>query len=112
MIYNRMKRCFRYEIALVVSAMLFGLYHGNAVQAVYGTILGLLMAYMYELYQSFAAPMLFHAVANVSIYVLMNHHSFVNMDRNVGLLASGVSLLGAAGCFFYIRKCIKSTKNI
>lgn len=111
LIYNRMKRCFRYEIALVVSALLFGLYHGNLVQAVYGTILGLLMAYMYELYQSFAAPVLFHAIANVSIYVMVCYRSFADMDRNVGIVASAVSLLGAVGCFFYIKKCIKRKDN-
>ena len=107
LIYNRMKRCFRYEIALVVSSLLFGCYHGNLVQAVYGTILGLLMAYMYELYGSFAAPVLFHAVANVSIYVMVTYHSFEGMDKRVGMAVSAVSLAGAVGCFFYIRKCVK-----
>lgn len=111
LIYNRMKRCFRFEIALVVSALLFGLYHGNLVQAVYGIILGLLMAYMYELYRSFAAPMLFHAVANIGIYVLTYHRSFVDMDRSAGMIIGVVSLLGAAGCLFYIRKCFKKPDN-
>lgn len=111
LIYNRMKRCFRYEIALVVSALLFGLYHGNLVQAVYGTALGLLMAYMYELYGSFTAPVLFHAVANVSVYMMVYYHCFAKMDRNVGIAAATVSILGAVGCFFYIKKCVKTEEN-
>lgn len=111
MIYNRMKRSFRYEIALVVSALLFGCYHGNLVQAVYGTILGLLMVYMYELYHSFMAPVLFHAVANVSIYVLTYYHGMENMDRKVGLVMGVFSLLGAVVCFFYIRKCMKDKES-
>ena len=65
-----MKRCFNYKTALAVSSLLFGLYHGNIVQVVYGSILGLLIAYTYELYGSFAAPVLFHGVANVSVYAL------------------------------------------
>lgn len=111
LIYNRMKRCFRYGIALVVSSLLFGCYHGNLVQAVYGTLLGLLMAYMYELYQSFAAPVLFHGIANVSVFVMAYYGSFADMDRKVGIVAAVVSLAGAAGCFFYIRKCLKKTEN-
>lgn len=111
LIYNRMKRCFRYEIALVVSAVLFGCYHGNLVQAVYGTILGLLMAYLYERYRSFVAPVLFHGIANVSIYVMVSQGSLAGMDKKVGLAASVVSLAGAVGCFFYIRKCIKEEEN-
>lgn len=107
LIYNRMKRGFRYEIALIVSALLFGCYHGNLVQAVYGTVLGLLIAYMYELYQSFAAPVLFHAVANVSIYALTYYGSLAHMSRNAGMVTAVICLAGAAGCFFYIRKCVK-----
>ena len=111
LIYNRMKRCFRYGIALFVSALLFGCYHGNLVQAVYGTILGLLMAYLYELYGSFVAPVLFHGVANVSVYVMGYCQGFAGMDKNIGIAASAVSLAGAVGCLFYIKKCIKEEEN-
>lgn len=111
LIYNRMKRCFRFEIALIVSALLFGLYHGNLVQAVYGTILGLLIAYMYELHHSFAVPVLFHAIANVSIYVMTYYQIFADIDRNVGMAVSIVSLLGAVACILYIRKCAKNADN-
>lgn len=107
LIYNRMKRCFRYEIALVVSSLLFGCYHGNMVQAVYGTILGLLMAYLYELYQSFAAPVLFHAVANVGIYAMTYSQSFSQIDRKTGMVTVVICLAGAVACFFYIKKCVK-----
>ena len=102
LIYNRMKRCFGYLIALPVSALFFGCYHGNWVQAIYGTLLGLLIAWTYEKCGSFAAPVLFHSVSNVSIYALTYYHSLENMSRQVSVGVTVVSLLGAAVCLWRI----------
>lgn len=104
LIFNRMKRCFHYGIALVVSSLLFGCYHGNLVQAVYGSLLGLLIAYTYEKYKSFAAPVLFHAVANVSIFAMTYHNGLSNISMGAEIVLAVFSLLGAAGCLLYIRK--------
>lgn len=104
LIFNRMKRCFHYGIALVVSSLLFGCYHGNTVQAVYGSLLGLLIAYTYERYKSFAAPVLFHAVANISIFAMTYHNGLSNISMGAEILLMAVSLLGAAGCLLYIMK--------
>ncbi|MBD5548437.1 MAG: CPBP family intramembrane metalloprotease [Lachnospiraceae bacterium] len=110
-LYNRMKRCFNYKIAILVSSLLFGIYHGNLVQAVYGSILGLMIAYFYDQYQSFAAPVLFHAVANVSMYVMNYQFGYDGMNRNEALpitLLVGIACIAVAGgIFFYIkRKCL------
>ncbi len=110
MIYNRMKRCFSYLIAIVVSSLLFGCYHGNLVQAVYGTILGILIAYSYEKYESFAAPVLFHAVANVSIFVMTYGNKLAQIDRPIRIVMAIISLIGAAVCLIWITKgnCVKN----
>jgi len=104
LIFNRMKRCFHYGIALVVSSLFFGCYHGNLVQAVYGSLLGLLIAYTYEKYKSFAAPVLFHAAANVSVFAMTYHNGLSNISMGAEILLTAVSLLGAAGCLLYIMK--------
>lgn len=111
LIYNRMKRCFNYPIALVVSSLLFGCYHGNVVQAVYGTLLGLLIAYTYEKYESFSAPVLFHAVANVSIFAMTYYNGLSDMSKSVGIVITAVSLVGAAICLWYIKKNDRKTEK-
>ena len=69
-VYNRLKRFFNNSIAIIGSAVLFGVYHGNIVQASYGFLLGMLIAFFYERYGSFAVPVLLHSIANVSVYVI------------------------------------------
>ncbi len=40
------------------------------VQALYGTLMGLIIVWTYERYGGFLYPVLFHAAANVVVYIL------------------------------------------
>lgn len=71
LVYNRLRRNYGLITALIGSAVLFGLYHQNVVQAVYGTILGLFLAWIYERYGCFVFPVIVHGVANTLIYMCM-----------------------------------------
>lgn len=104
LLYNRMKRCFHYGIALLVSSLLFGVYHGNLVQAVYGSILGLLIACLYDQYESFAAPVLFHSVANASIYAMTYRNGLAQMDTKIALTMGTILFAAAVIIFLYIKK--------
>ncbi len=72
-VYNRLDRLFGRMIAIIGSALLFGVYHGNIVQALYGFILGVLIAVLYERYGSFVVPVLIHSAANVCVYVVSSN---------------------------------------
>ena len=73
MIYNRMKQCVTVKTAIVVSSFLFGLYHGNAVQTLYGTLLGLVIVYCYEVTESLPAAVFVHGIANVTVFSCTYH---------------------------------------
>lgn len=70
LVFNRMRRFYPTAVAIIVSGVLFGAYHGNLVQGVYGTCMGILLAYTYARMRSFFIPCLFHAVANITVYTL------------------------------------------
>ncbi len=69
-IYNRASRIFSPTIAIILSALLFGLFHGNIVQIPYAVIMGLIITFLYKKYSDFKVPCLFHIVANLGVYVL------------------------------------------
>lgn len=69
-LFNRIKRFFAAKWAVLFSALLFGAFHGNMPQFVYGTCMGIFMAYCYEWTGSFYAPLLFHMAANVVVFLL------------------------------------------
>lgn len=67
-IYRRMKRYFPVKVALPLSACLFGLYHGNLVQALYGTVLGIGITYAYELSGKLKTAVFVHGIANTAVF--------------------------------------------
>ena len=52
-------------ISVVATAVLFGLYHLNPVQMLYGFLMGLLITYCYYRYRRLSLAFLMHAVANM-----------------------------------------------
>lgn len=71
-VYGRLRRISNVPAAVVISGLAFGLFHGNLVQAVYATVLGIVLALVYELYDSILASMLFHGIANLFVYLLLD----------------------------------------
>ncbi len=69
-IYNRLKKYFPVWVAILTSAVLFGGYHGNLVQGVYGFLLGTVIAWLYEVTGNFRIPVMFHAFANISVFLM------------------------------------------
>lgn len=68
--YHRMRRFFGIPACVIVSALLFGGFHANLPQFIYGTAMGMLMALCYEWADTFAAPLVFHMAANLLIFLL------------------------------------------
>ena len=70
LVYGRMRRYFPAAAAIPVSALLFGAYHGNMVQLTYGFLMGCLLAWSYERFQSLKASILVHSFANIAVYTI------------------------------------------
>ena len=65
LVYGRLRKYFGKGAAVVCSALLFALYHGNMVQMLYALPMGLLLALVYERWGLLAAPILLHIGANL-----------------------------------------------
>ncbi|MCD7765899.1 MAG: CPBP family intramembrane metalloprotease [Lachnospiraceae bacterium] len=67
--YTRMRIRMQTHQAVVLSAMLFALYHGNPIQMIYAFPMALLLAFLYEKSGNLAYPILFHMGANLTAIV-------------------------------------------
>ena len=56
--------------AIVISALLFGLYHGNLSQGIYGFFMGIVLAGAMEQYKTVTAPLLIHVGVNAAALLL------------------------------------------
>ncbi len=69
--FRLLRKYFRFWAAMLLSAFLFGIYHGNLVQAAYGFLMGMILAFLMEKYRGLYAPFLFHAGANIGVWSLI-----------------------------------------
>lgn len=69
-IHNYLRRFMKPKVALLISSALFGLYHMNYVQGVYGFCMGCLIAYAYEYFGDFKMALAVHTAANILVYCL------------------------------------------
>lgn len=59
-----------YGMAIIIQALLFGIYHGNIIQAVYAFIFGLLLGYLAVKTQSLIPSTLLHIIINGCFYLI------------------------------------------
>ena len=69
-LFVQLKKRFSVSRAAVISALCFGLYHGNLSQGIYAFLMGLLLVSAMERYQTVAAPIAVHMGANMAALVL------------------------------------------
>lgn len=71
LLYSKLKRAFGTVWGILLSAVLFGLIHGNLVQFLYAAAMGVLLAWVCEIYGSVKYAMLFHGAANIGVILVM-----------------------------------------
>lgn len=94
-IYNRMKKHMPVMVSMILSALLFGLYHGNSVQTLYGFCMGVLIAYTYERFGNFFYAFLFHAAANTAVYTITGNQRLYEMIIRpyAGIVLAGIVIV-------------------
>ena len=100
LLYQRLRAMMRPAAAMIWSALVFGVFHGNLVQGVYAFLIGLFFAWLMERTQRILVPMLGHMAANLFIVLLEDSHLldlFYQSELNyLGMMAvSGIVFLWA-----------------
>ncbi len=81
-LYNCMRHLVDAKMAVIVSSLIFGLYHRNWIQGVYGFLMGCLIAYGYEYFGSFKIPVILHMLFNLLAYGLTYMPAFMGVIVN------------------------------
>ena len=69
-IYERLKTRMPIRAAVILSAVFFGLYHGNLSQGIFGFLMGIVLAWAMERYRTVTAPLLIHMGVNAAALLL------------------------------------------
>lgn len=100
MIFGKLRRAFSFWPAAIISGIMFGVFHMNIMQGVYASVLGVLLAYVYEKTQTIFGSIFFHIVFNASSYIT----DFVN--RGIQSVVPSETVYSAGLILFSILSAI------
>ena len=66
LVYRRMREILPAGVSVLLAALIFSLYHGNVIQAVFAFPMALILGLLMEKKRSLVFPVLFHAGANLA----------------------------------------------
>lgn len=90
LIFERTRGFMSEKMAVILTSLLFGFYHGNWIQMVYAFFFSLLMFFVYKKCGNFKAPLLFHIVSNGSAICLNQFDLLTTMQFSIGIVVTAV----------------------
>ena len=106
MTYRRIRQYLGVPRGILLSALLFGIYHMNMIQLIYAFVPGLLFAWLYERTRTLIVPVCCHAAANAWAlaveYGLDRPQLLTGAAKTGFLLAEAV--IGAAALLYLVRR--------
>ena len=109
--FRLLRRWISFSWAMIISATVFGAYHGNLVQFIYAGICGMLLAYLCEKYDSIIAPIVSHMAMNTVAIVFTQWGLFAEIMKNDMVML--VAILVCAMCvlsMLYVLQKLDVTK--
>lgn len=111
-IFRRIRDMVDARKAILFSALIFAVVHGNIVQFLYAFVFGLLLSYAYETYESIKAPVLLHCAANLGSVLLTETNAYewiFQTPLRMGIIT--VVCAFAASVFFVQIRNMENTRK-
>jgi uncharacterized protein len=93
-IFNDFKKAMPVWLAILTQGLLFGLFHGNWIQGVYATLVGIVLGFVYYKYKSIWAVILLHFSYN-TISLLLDQWLHTNLNT------TDILILGMFGTILF-----------
>lgn len=108
-VYGRLRRSMSPMLSALISAFLFGIAHGHPIAVAYAFMLGLILSYLYERYDSVIVPIIFHAAFNASNYLPLLGENSTYLEL-IAVVAVSVLIVGVSMAVINV-KTKKSTNT-
>ena len=108
LVFGELRKITKVKVALVLQALLFGIYHLNVVQGIYAFVLGLIIGFVYYRSSSIIAPIIIHVSIN-SLSVIIDEFFSAGQMENWGLVitVASLALFVLTGVFILTSKSFK-----
>lgn len=70
-VYNKLKEFNKDKKAIILTGIIFALFHSNIINGIYAFIINFVLIYLYNKYKTIKAPIIMHIVLNTTIIILL-----------------------------------------
>ncbi len=102
LVFNRMKEDSSVMGSMIYSSLIFGILHGNAVQMVYGALLGFLLAWLYQKMGAIWAPILAHIFMNLGSVLATEFNLYEALAKDIRYIGLVTVACAAFGSCMYL----------
>jgi len=104
LVFNRIKFQYNFISALLISSIVFGIFHGNLVQGIYATLLGFCLSYTYNKTKSILIPISIHFSANTFVIILgkLTENSESHVILAIIIIVS--LIFAAMGIIYFVKR--------
>ena len=107
LIFNRIKFQYNLTAAMLISSVVFGIYHGNIIQGIYATMLGVCLAYTYNKTKNILIPIFIHISANTSVLGLSSLVENDDSALTVGIMVLVTLIFAIIGIVYFIKRKVE-----
>lgn len=86
LIFERLSHYGNEKASIILTSILFGVYHGTMIQMLYAFVFSLLMLYSYKRTGTFLAPIVFHIASNLSALAMNQLRPLSAMGYSIGIV--------------------------
>lgn len=101
-----------YRLCIFITSVLFGLYHGNIIQAFYAIPMGLLLGTLTVMFSSILPSIILHISVNSSAYFLPdNLYQTKEMTVTTLIISSVFAIIFISVIYIFSNRCFQSDKT-
>lgn len=104
-VYEKLKKNYKPIFAVILTGILFGLFHGNIIQFIYVFLFNFIFIMVYEKYDSIYAPIIVHISANSGLQLFLTFVNYQNTYINIFSLILSIILM------FFTTKILINTRT-
>lgn len=112
LIFGELRKISKVHVAILIQALIFGVYHMNVVQGSYAFLIGILLGFIYYRSNSIITSIIIHITINSSSVILPQLISDSQFDSWSGTIAvASLILIFASGAFILISRSFKRSMD-
>ena len=94
-VYNRLKTFNKKNIAIILTSIIFALFHTDIINSVYAFIVSFVLIYLYDKYKTIKAPIIMHIILNITIILMLKliTNNFIIFNLYLLIISSIVLLV-------------------